>query len=591
MHIGKIAKINISTETAKKVASAIIKERTNRHGFKSWEEFQAFLSDKELNLSELEVHLILANCLPNSDLNKFNPDSPLFKFIDKSDLVKHTTEFTLFPTGYFEIESLGLITLKNRPLAQKRVTALVKIFDIYRDTTQSDFAGGKIQASKLPNPLFSTYKNKTLEILPEPDIKDFQKNATYDGYITRRTLSYNPLKKITSFSASFDNKLEADFALGKKEPININYKEFISPFISKNPGLIVADGVLATKGKYLSFQANGNILFSKTEIEKLEDKAMLESICDPIKPLPYTQKLKVKSETIVSFWVKPSYNFSAPRRITPLFSIINTDSKYKNVTYKILSFFSYFSEKPISLFEGGKTGINYFMFYGEIPLFIDAYSLDEKDVNNFSIKPNVWNYIFLGWNLDYSSNKPKSEFYISNTPNSVVKLQSLNSFEGVTTEELPATLPTFFNSQGTLFTLGSWNGNYPTMATFDELNIFFKQKDTPLPALPRFYYGEGIYNSRESKLDSDMVNDTLIAILTVYNGKVNVSIENTKKESRNENIDGVFYFKPLPNFKNLKYKLIFPHVEQEQVFSSSEIVDDISILIPVRHSYLKYYED
>jgi hypothetical protein len=59
--------------------------------------------------SQAIADVIKANANPNLHLNEINPDENLWQWVDKTDLIKNSTEFCFLPTGVFEIESQGLV--------------------------------------------------------------------------------------------------------------------------------------------------------------------------------------------------------------------------------------------------------------------------------------------------------------------------------------------------------------------------------------------------------------------------------------------------------------------------------------------------
>jgi hypothetical protein len=151
--------------------------------------------------------VIKANFNPNCHLNELNPDANLFLVVDKTDLFINSTEFCFMPTGYFEIESLGRVLRPRSPketdayigdneiAAQSKVTATVKLFDMYRESTQKQFYGGTLapQSSQ-----WGTNNDKSIEIGPEPDNGYFPGNLQnagkepadneWDGYLALPTM-------------------------------------------------------------------------------------------------------------------------------------------------------------------------------------------------------------------------------------------------------------------------------------------------------------------------------------------------------------------------------------------------------------------
>jgi len=151
--------------------------------------------------------VIKANFNPNCHLNELNPDANLFLIVDKTDLFINSTEFCFMPTGYVEVESLGRVLRPRSPkeqdaymgdneiMAQAKVTATLKIYDMYRESTQKQFYGGQLapQSSQ-----WGTNNDKSIEIGPEPDNGYFPGNLTssgrepadneWDGYLALPTM-------------------------------------------------------------------------------------------------------------------------------------------------------------------------------------------------------------------------------------------------------------------------------------------------------------------------------------------------------------------------------------------------------------------
>jgi hypothetical protein len=99
--------------------------------------------------------VIKANANPNLHLNEINPDEALWQFVDKTDLIKNSTEFCFIPTGVFEIESQGLVLKPQRgffdalsaPInsvrGRRKIITEVRLYQIYREAVQRDFYRGK----------------------------------------------------------------------------------------------------------------------------------------------------------------------------------------------------------------------------------------------------------------------------------------------------------------------------------------------------------------------------------------------------------------------------------------------------------------
>lgn len=118
-----------------------------------------------------------ANFNPNLHLNEHNPDHNLYLRIDKTDLIVNSTEFTFLPTGYYQVESIGRVLRSEvtggtvsagvyKIVSEKKVAAEVKVFDVYRETSQRHFYAGKFADKISPLP---TNSNHAMEFGPEPD--------------------------------------------------------------------------------------------------------------------------------------------------------------------------------------------------------------------------------------------------------------------------------------------------------------------------------------------------------------------------------------------------------------------------------------
>lgn len=134
--------------------------------------------------------VIKANFNPNAHLNELNPDLNLFQYVDKTDLFIHSTEFTFVPTGYFEVEAIGRVLRPKDPkvgdsllgdneiVSQAKVTAVYKLYDMYRETTHKQFYGGTLSEQ---GGAWGTNSGYSLEIGPEPDNGVFPGTAGAEG--------------------------------------------------------------------------------------------------------------------------------------------------------------------------------------------------------------------------------------------------------------------------------------------------------------------------------------------------------------------------------------------------------------------------
>ncbi|MHC4504297.1 MAG: hypothetical protein ACYTFI_13415, partial [Planctomycetota bacterium] len=203
------------------------------------------------------------------------------ELLDKSDLNVGTTEFCFDSKGVYEIESVGRVYDEKRVVAERKLAALVRIYDVWRESTQREFAAGRISraqgrvpgksdsgsvtadqvrydfGSSPPRWVTGKSERKTLVTWPEPLMPSNYKTgagyvaafaigntnttaakeqnrtagvipASYDGQITLATNSYRTT--LTSdfppddgarvlLYAGFNGDLDADFSnVNKAEP-------------------------------------------------------------------------------------------------------------------------------------------------------------------------------------------------------------------------------------------------------------------------------------------------------------------------------------------------------------------------------------
>src|SRR6185295_18749325 len=66
------------------------------------------------------------------------------ELIDKTDLNRSTTEFSFDSNGIFEIVSTGQVAKAGEVLAERKFSALIKVYDVWRESTQQQFVQGTI---------------------------------------------------------------------------------------------------------------------------------------------------------------------------------------------------------------------------------------------------------------------------------------------------------------------------------------------------------------------------------------------------------------------------------------------------------------
>ncbi|MDI6787764.1 MAG: hypothetical protein QME51_05280, partial [Planctomycetota bacterium] len=214
---------SVTVAQARKITDRIIAGRP----FRSWQQFHTFVdmdtAIRQVLPTQAQRDLLKANFNPNTNLNDFNPDYQRLLKVDKTDLTYYTTEFCLYPTGFYAIDSLGrVLDTKNRVLATAEIKTVVKLFDVYRETTQKQFLSDlktrplREIISENSDENGPTHNNLTLQTFPE--IPDYSQSADYDGYITLATAQMRTPQLSAGnrlvFRASFDNNLNANLAPG-----------------------------------------------------------------------------------------------------------------------------------------------------------------------------------------------------------------------------------------------------------------------------------------------------------------------------------------------------------------------------------------
>jgi len=140
--------------------------------------------------------VLKANFNPNLHLNESNPDEPIWYRVDKTDLIVSSTEFCFTPLGYYEIECIGrvlrplqgkdaLTAMDNEIVAEKKVVASVKLFDVFRETNQAEFYRGTL-SRRYGSP--TTNNNLSIEIGPEPDNGLGPAENEWSGYLALPTI-------------------------------------------------------------------------------------------------------------------------------------------------------------------------------------------------------------------------------------------------------------------------------------------------------------------------------------------------------------------------------------------------------------------
>jgi hypothetical protein len=242
--LGILLRASVPEEMARQIAVEIIQRRKDLP-FRTWQDFNNFIDslvakgviqdtrpDEFFHIykdnyiidtplwrqyaSQAIADTIKANFNPNLHLNELNPDSNLWQWVDKTDLIKNSTEFCFLPTGYFEIESVGqilraewepgrfhispyLLIMKdsfeynNQIMGQRRLKVEVKLWDIYRDTTQSDFYKGSFSPNRAQQ--YVTQHSQGCISMPEPDNGPAPLENNWEGYISLSPMGGTGLTK------------------------------------------------------------------------------------------------------------------------------------------------------------------------------------------------------------------------------------------------------------------------------------------------------------------------------------------------------------------------------------------------------------
>lgn len=129
-------------------------DEKNNYGFTSWGEFYHWLLtttcastlSTDPTVRAIQASAVLANCNPNTDLNKLVPDLGMYRLIDKTDLTDATTEFCFNPGGVFTIESVGTVLGKDgKVVASAKVRSVVRVYERYHETSQLDFETDRVK--------------------------------------------------------------------------------------------------------------------------------------------------------------------------------------------------------------------------------------------------------------------------------------------------------------------------------------------------------------------------------------------------------------------------------------------------------------
>lgn len=148
------------------LAAAITVDRIQKP-FGSWNAFEKYMDDTiGTDTAKMDPLLLrnkarlIAQLKPNTSLQRFNPNGILIRPLDKTHIGTPTAELSLFHSGYYEVDSLGIVTstvsksidedvlfqfgtsaatVAGGELGRKEIMATVKVMDILSNTAQEEF--------------------------------------------------------------------------------------------------------------------------------------------------------------------------------------------------------------------------------------------------------------------------------------------------------------------------------------------------------------------------------------------------------------------------------------------------------------------
>ncbi|MFA5093806.1 MAG: LamG-like jellyroll fold domain-containing protein [Candidatus Omnitrophota bacterium] len=240
-----------------------------------------------------DAAVVAANFNPNTDIMRINPNySWRYKHnsrsaintldavtgVDKTSLTVNTTELCFSSGGYYELNSTGEIRNSiGGALSQSRISAVVKVFDIWRQTTQAQFELGDFSAPAGGEGATGT-NGRSIQSYPEPQHGSYPSNAHYDGQLMLAVNTTANTGGAMGMRASFDDDLDADSGGGtlqELESANDDARVIDTP----NRSDLMPDGHLTVR--------NGDLqsCLSYNEVNKVNNK-----------------------RGTVEMWLKPAFN-------------------------------------------------------------------------------------------------------------------------------------------------------------------------------------------------------------------------------------------------------------------------------------------
>ena len=208
---------SISASEARALASHMISGRPYAARDEVW---TRLLSAEPSIINGGDAAVVMANCDPNTDLMRLNPNNS-WRYrhisksnskdgVDKTALAVNTTELSFDSGGYYEITSVGqLRDTGGSKTAERKLVAAVRVFDIWRQTTQSQFEGGRSSVPSGGAGATGT-DNRAVETYPEPPQGSYAATTDYDGQIVLAGNSLSNAGNVSYLKAGFSTDLRAE---------------------------------------------------------------------------------------------------------------------------------------------------------------------------------------------------------------------------------------------------------------------------------------------------------------------------------------------------------------------------------------------
>ncbi len=242
------------------IADEVIARRMVRP-FREWSDFERFVKEDLLARGIVDLQqadVLCTNANPNTCVNDFNTTHERFRWVDKTDLTAWSTEFSLQPTGSFEIESIGrVLGARHETLAEAQVTATVRVFEIHRETSQKQFLREHWQDGAPLESILgrergagTTRGRMALTSFPELPRAEFLREADWDGHLELATKKSEVGD--ARFSASFEDGVAPETGQRVIPDVNGPFAERLLADRGSNVGKVFPDGVYSELDPYPS---------------------------------------------------------------------------------------------------------------------------------------------------------------------------------------------------------------------------------------------------------------------------------------------------------------------------------------------------